>query len=114
MKTGRKPGDGMGTMDAADVNFVPNYLAGLVKANNLPPKILVVHRFTRPMITNYKSILKHPEVQIVVDMDAWGEPTLKYDSYKSYVFQEPVQSPSFKSLYNNDTTTPTPHSLPPP
>ncbi len=29
-------------MDATDINFVSNYLANLVKANNLPPKILVV------------------------------------------------------------------------
>src|SRR5882757_2821565 len=64
MKTGKKPGTVIGTMDASDVNFVSNYLAGLAKANNLPPKILVVHRFTRPMITNYKNIKIHPDVQI--------------------------------------------------
>jgi len=102
MKTGKKPGTVIGTMDASDVNFVTNYLAGLVKANNLPPKILVVHRFTRPMITNYKSIQKHPEVQIVMDMDGWGEPTLKYDSYKSYISIEPVQFTGFKLFYKND------------
>ncbi len=59
MKTGKRPGKVIGTMDAADVNFVSNYLANLAKANNLPPKILVVHRFTRPMITNYKEIIRH-------------------------------------------------------
>lgn len=106
MKTGKKPGTVIGTMDAADVNFVSNYLANLVKANGLPPKILVVHRFTRPMITNYKSILKHPEVQLVIDMDGWGEPTLKYDSYKSYVSIEPVQFTGFKLFYKNDIRKP--------
>ena len=106
MKTGKKPGTVIGTMDAADVNFVSNYLANLAKVNNLPPKILVVHRFTRPMITNYKSIIKHPEVQIVVDMDGWGEPTLKYDSYKSYVGNEPVQFTGFKLFYKNDIRKP--------
>lgn len=102
MKTGKKPGTVIGTMDAADVNFVSNYLANLVKANNLPPKILVVHRFTRPMITNYKNIKTRPEVQIVMDMDGWGEPTLKYDSYKSYIANEPVQFTGFKLFYKND------------
>lgn len=102
MKTGKRPGTVIGTMDATDVNFVSNYLAGLVKANHLPPKILVVHRFTRPMITNYKKIETRPEVQIVMDMDGWGEPTLKYDSYKSYISNEPVQFTGFKLFYKND------------
>jgi hypothetical protein len=114
MKTGKKPGTVIGTMDATDVNFVSNYLAGLVKANNLPPKILVVHRFTRPMITNYKNIQKRPEVQLVVDMDGWGEPTLKYDSYKSYVGNEPVQFTGFKLFYKNDIRKPKSRLLTPP
>ncbi len=102
MKTGKKPGKVIGTMDAADVNWVTNYLANLVKVNHITPKILVVHRFTRPMITNYKSIRLHPEVQIVMDMDGWGEQTLKYDSYKSYIAREPVQFTGFKLFYKND------------
>lgn len=106
MKTGKKPGTVIGTMDATDVNFVSNYLAKLVKANGLPPKILVVHRFTRPMVTNYKNIQKHAEVQIVVDMDGWGEPSLKYDSYKLYVASEPVQFTGFKLFYKNDKRKP--------
>lgn len=106
MKTGKRPGTVIGTMDASDVNFVSNYLANLVKVNNLTPKILVVHRFTRPMITNYRNIQKHPDVQIVMDMDGWGEPTLKYDSYKAYVSIEPVQFTGFKLFYKNDIRKP--------
>ncbi|OJW59686.1 MAG: hypothetical protein BGO55_22220 [Sphingobacteriales bacterium 50-39] len=113
MKTGKRPGTVIGTMDASDVNFVSNYLAGLVKTNNLPPKILVVHRFTRPMITNYKSIQRHPQVQIVMDMDGWGEPTLKYDSYKSYISLEPVQFTGFKLFYKNDIRKPKSRMLTP-
>jgi len=113
MKTGKKPGTVIGTMDAADVNFVSNYLANLAKTNNLPPKILVVHRFTRPMITNYKNIQKHPEVQIVMDMDGWGEPSLKHDSYKLYVANEPVQFTGFKLFYKNDIRKPKSRMLTP-
>jgi hypothetical protein len=113
MKTGKRPGTVIGTMDAADVNFTTNYLAGLVKANNLPPKILVVHRFTRPMITNYRNIKTHPEVQLVMDMDGWGGPVLKYDSYKSYISLEPVQFTGFKLFYKNDIRQPKSHMLTP-
>jgi hypothetical protein len=113
MKTGKRPGTVIGTMDATDVNFVSNYLASLVKANNLPPKILVVHRFTQGMITNYKNIKTHPEVQLVMDMDGWGEPSLKHDSYKAYIWREPVQFTGFKLFYKNDIRKANSHMLTP-
>jgi hypothetical protein len=103
MKFGDPPGKKIGTMSAADINFAIDYLSKLVRDNNLPPKILVVHRFTRPMITNYKAIKLDPRVQVVIDMDGWGAPWLKYDSYRDYVAAEPVQFTGFKLFYHNDT-----------
>jgi hypothetical protein len=70
MKTASVPGEKLGTMDAADINYASEYLAQLVVENNLPPKILVVHRFKTSMLTNYKQIEKRPEVQLVVHMDS--------------------------------------------
>jgi hypothetical protein len=102
MKTGKAPGKVVGTYDAADINFVSEYLAKLVRENNLPPKILVVHRFTQGGVTNYKNIKTHPEVQIVMHMDGWGEPARKINTYKSYIYREPVQFTGFKLFYKND------------
>jgi hypothetical protein len=113
MKFGDPPGKKIGTMSAADINFAIDYLAKLVTANNLPPKILVVHRFTRPMITNYKAIKLDPRVQVVIDMDGWGAPWLKYDSYRDYVAAEPVQYTGFKIFYHNDTKSGEPILTPP-
>lgn len=113
MKTGKRPGSVIGTMDASDINFVSDYLAKLTKANNLPPKILVVHRFTQNMVTNYKNIKIQPDVQIVMDMDGWGEPSLKHDSYKAYVWREPVQFAGFKLFYKNDIRKQNSHMLTP-
>lgn len=106
MKTGAKPGSVIGTFDAADINFVSNYLAKLVKENNLPPKILVVHRFTQGMVTNYKNIKLQPEVQIVMDMDGWGAQARKISTYKSFIYREPVQFTGFKLFYKNDFREP--------
>jgi len=102
MKEGQAPGKKIGYMDASDINFCSDYLAKIVRANNLPPKILIVHRFTQGMIKNYKNIHLHREVQIVMNMDGWGEPTLKFDTYKSYIYREPVQFTGFKLFYKND------------
>jgi hypothetical protein len=103
MKTGAKPGTVIGTFDAADINYATGYLADVVKKYNLPPKMLVVHRFTRPMVTNYKQIKLRPEVQIIMDMDGWGPPAKKVSTYKSFIYPEPVQFTGFKIFYKNDT-----------
>jgi hypothetical protein len=102
MKTGAKPGTKIGTYDAADINYASEYLAKLVKENNLPCKILIVHRFTQGMVTNYKNIKLRKEVQMVMDMDGWGEPELKKGTYRHYLYGEPVQFVGFKLFYKND------------
>lgn len=102
MKTGKKPGSVIGSFDAADINYVTEYLAKLVKENNLPPKILIVHRFTQGMVTNTKNIKLQPEVQIVMDMDGWGAQARKISTYRSFIHREPVQFTGFKLFYKND------------
>lgn len=113
MKDGSLPGKKIGTFDAEDVNYCSAYLADLVKQYNLPPKILIVHRFTQGMITNYKQIRHHQEVQMVMNMDGWGAPYLKYDTYRQYIFREPVQFTGFKLFYKNDLKRPPHHMLTP-
>lgn len=113
MKGGQKPGTAIGTFDAADINFVTEYLARLVKENNLPPKVLVLHRFTQAMITNYKQIKLRPEVQIVMDMDGWGHQARKLTTYKRFVYGEPVQFTGFKLFYKNDLREANSHVMTP-
>lgn len=110
MKEGSVPGKRIGTFDADDINYVTGYLSGLVKKNNLPPKIFVIHRFTKRMVTNYKDIKLRNEVQVVMDMDGWGGPDLKKGTYKYFISQEPVQFTGFKLFYKNDIKN-APHRL---
>ncbi|GAB2694466.1 hypothetical protein GCM10027037_17470 [Mucilaginibacter koreensis] len=113
MKDGTKPGRKIGTYDAADINYVSDYLSNLVRKNGLPPKILIVHRFTRKMVTNYKNIKLHKETQIVMNMDGWGEPELKLGTYRNHIFPEPVQFTGFKLFYKNDLKKAPHHMLTP-
>ncbi len=103
IRSGKIPGTKIGTLDAADVNYASGYLQGLVKKYNLPPKVLIVHRFTKNMVTNAKQIALHREVQMVMNMDGWGLPPLKRNTYKEYIVREPVQFTGFKLFYHNDT-----------
>ena len=102
MKTGKKPGSVIGSFDAADINYTTGYLAKLVKENNLPPKVLVVHRFTRAMVTNTPQIKLQPEIQIVMDMDGWGAKARKINTYRQFIHKDPVQFTGFKLFYKND------------
>ena len=104
--SGAVPGTKIGTMDAREINWVINWLDSLTRAKNLPPKVLVVHRFTRGMVTNYRNIRLDPRVQVVMHMDGWGGKVLKEDSYYDYVAGEPVQFTGFKLFYHNDQKKP--------
>lgn len=102
MQDGTRPGKRIGSFDAEEINYATKYLAGLVKLKNLPPKILIVHRFTKPMVTNYQDIKPLPEVQIVMQMDGWGGKAKKRGTYRQVIYPEPVQFTGFKVFYKND------------
>ena len=113
MKGGAKPGTVIGTLDATDINYTAQYLAKIVRDNNLPPKILVVHRFTQAMVTHYYNIQPLPEVQIIMDMDGWGSPAKKIGTYTYFIAPEPVQFTGFKLFYKNDVLPPSTRMLTP-
>ena len=98
MKDGSKPGKKIGRYDAVDVNYAAGFLKGLVEKYNLPPKILVLHRFTKTGVMNSDQIKLDPKVQIVMHMDGFGAPWLKRDSFYSYVKREPVQFAGWKQF----------------
>lgn len=104
MKTGKTPGSAIGSFDATDINFATAWLQSIVQKYKLPPKMLVVHRFTSPMLTNYREIKTYPEVQIIINMDGFGNEALKRSTYYHFIFKQPVQFTGFKVFYKNDAS----------
>jgi hypothetical protein len=102
MAPNQVPGRQIGSLDAADVNRVIELLADMVESHGLPPKILIVHRFTEKMLTGYDRIRLDPRVQLVINMDGFGPPALKRDSYRCVVASQPVQFTGFKLFYQQD------------
>ena len=102
MHDGRIPGKKFGTMDARDVNYAIDFLAKIVDQEHLPPKVLVVHRFTEDMLTGWRQIKQDPRVQVVIDMDGYGGPALKTHIYNLEITRHPVQFTGFKLFYKND------------
>ncbi len=113
MKGGEKPGTVIGTFSSADINYAAQHLAELVQKNDLPPKVLIVHRFTQNMVTGTANIKPLPEVQVLMDMDGWGSPAKKLNTYKQFVSNQPVQFAGFKLFYKNDLKPPSTRLLTP-
>lgn len=102
MVSGDAPGTVIGSVSATEVNQAAEYLAKLVREHDLPPKVLIVHRFTLPMVRNTMGIKPLPEVQVVMDMDGWGSPAKKFGTYHQTIEPFPVQFTGFKLFYKND------------
>lgn len=108
MKDGRLPGRYIGTMDAAEVNHAVRVLERMVDSLRLPPKVIVVHRFTVDMLTNARSIRVDPEgrVQVVVDMDGFGTPGGKAAIWRHVILRWPVQYTGLKLFTKSRNDTP--------
>ncbi len=111
MPRGRVPGTRIGTSDAEDVNVAIIMLAQMVEEKKLPPKLLLVHRFTENMLTRYKLVRLDPRVQVSIIMDGFGDPPLKRKVYRVIVRKEPVQFGGFKLFYKNDKPLMTPSEI---
>jgi hypothetical protein len=108
MKGGARPGRKIGTMDASEVNYAVRLLKDIVTRKQIPPKVLVVHRFTEGMLTNADQIERTATVQVVIDMDGFGSPGLKRSTWQHVIQRYPVQYTGFKLFFKNDKPMMTP------
>jgi len=70
-----KPLQKIGSVDAAEVNRVSEWLADLTAEHRLPQKLLVLHRFTKAMVRHEDEVeTDHDEVGLLVHMDGQGSP----------------------------------------
>lgn len=111
MQADAVPGRRIGTIDAAVVNAAIDRLAAIVEAGRLPPKVLVVHRFTERMLTNYQQIRHDPRVQVVIHMDGFGSQGSKRSIYQMLVERQPVQFAGIKLFTKNDKPMFTPSQV---
>jgi hypothetical protein len=102
MPPGKVPGDVIGTMDARAVNEAIDVLARIVEEHSLPPKVLVVHRFTVGMLTGIERIRADDRVQVVIDMDGFGSPPLKRASWRACIAVPGVPFAGFKLFFRQD------------
>jgi hypothetical protein len=104
MAPGQVPGQQIGATDAATVNEVSAYLAGIVRRRGLPQKLLVVHRFTEDMIQNEGALERHRGVALVVNVDGFGDQPNKISKYRAFTRGRRRDGHhGFKLFYEEDT-----------
>ncbi|APT92672.1 hypothetical protein CPHO_06945 [Corynebacterium phocae] len=76
------PMTNIGHVEAAEVDEVSQWLADLVRDNNLPQKAFVLHQFQLQMIRNREALnLDHPELAFVLHADGHGAPGVKMETW---------------------------------
>jgi hypothetical protein len=87
LPAGHVPGKEIGSTDAATVNTVSEYLAGIVRSRRLPQKVLIVHQFTEGMVTDRDLVADRPGVAIVHNIDGFGTQVEKSSIYGKLAYR---------------------------
>ncbi|MFI5935298.1 hypothetical protein [Actinoplanes sp. NPDC051494] len=72
MPKGKVPGRTIGTVGAAEVDRVSDYVSGLVERHNLPEKLFVLHQFRTSMLPDIAKIQQRPGLAMVQHVDGFG------------------------------------------
>ncbi|MEO8483732.1 MAG: hypothetical protein ABI634_16095, partial [Acidobacteriota bacterium] len=107
MPDGVVPGKRIGTMRAAEVNGALDFLERTIRAHKLPPKMLIVHQFTENMLPDKGNIRKSSIVDLVLDMDGFGDQPLKRSTWR-FAMKQPLAFAAIKLFYQEDTNVMTP------
>jgi hypothetical protein len=94
---GVQPGQAIGSTDAATVNAVSAYLAGIVRAHDLPQTLRIIHQFTEGMVTDRDSILSRDGLAIVNNVDGFGTQPMKTGVYDQLSNAAPQRQPAPKT-----------------
>ena len=103
----------VGTVDAAEINQVSEWLAGIVREEALPQKLFIVHQFHVSMITNRHRIETPPELAVVIHMDGHGSQRTKQSTWD--ILTSTPDADGFywgwKIFYDEDLTIATPDQI---
>ncbi len=91
LKPGQKHLKQIGTVTAAEINTTATWLADLVKANELPQKMLLLHQFKLSMITERETLdTSRPELAWTIQMDGLGNQNVKQDTWRNILANAPA------------------------
>jgi hypothetical protein len=101
---GQVPGRVFGHTTGSELDAVSAYLAGLVAADGLPEKVMVVHQLAPPIIRGEHALRRRPGIVVVKSVDGIGTESAKVDTWNRLVRgMSPAMRPGFKLFFDEDT-----------
>ena len=99
-----------GSIPAEEVNAVAEWLAGLVREEHLPQKMLLLHQFRLSMIPDRDNIAVPGELALVIQMDGQGPIADKYATWAAVTAGTEGSGWfwGWKNFYDEDSPTATP------
>lgn len=100
----------IGHVEAAEINSVSDWLAALVRENDLPQKVLTLHQFRLSMIRDRHQVrTDHPEIAVVLHADGQGGQGDKQQTWRSLKDELPEGMwLGWKNFYDEDSPMLTP------
>lgn len=84
------PLEQIGTVSADEINTVSNWLANLIDAKGLPPKMFVLHEFRESMLTDRARIdTSHPQLEFLAHVDGQGSQPEKQATWQALLAAPP-------------------------
>lgn len=101
----------IGSVDAAEINEVGQWLARLTRDLHLPQKVFMLHQFTLGMISNRSALVTdYDELRVVIHADGFGSPGAKHNTWNTLHVDAPGNLVwGWKNFYDEDKPTFTPH-----
>jgi hypothetical protein len=91
-----------GWITGDQINAVQGFLAGLVRDHRLPPKLVVIHQFQDETIIDGHAAQNVDEVELVVNMDAYGALHDKDKKYRRYAERPYSERDSYNIFLKQD------------
>jgi len=101
---GQTPGRMFGSTTGAVIDEVSAYVDGIVRANHLPQKVLVVHQLNPGIVRGFEKVRARDGVVVIKSVDGIGSAGAKITTWKRLVKHlPPALHPGFKLFFDEDT-----------
>lgn len=97
-----KPIKSPGRISGHQMNDVQRYIDDLVRAHDLPPKMVIVHQYMNATVTDGDVTLAFPNVDLVLNMDAFGKPHQKIERYHQFASRPYARRDGFNIFLKQD------------
>ena len=101
---GEVPGEVIGSTTGSELDAVASYLSSLVRAHDLPEKVMIYHQFHPATISEEEGLKPHPGVVLVKSIDGVGVPADKVATWNRLARSlAPHVYTGFKLFFDEDT-----------